>query len=480
MTFTVARILFFIVAIVGTFCLLPFGAAVYYNENEQMLPFLVPCIAGWILCAFFLIMGKRKKSSLSIRGSFATVFLAWIMMCITGSLPFIFGKVTSSFTDAFFESASGFTTTGISIFNDVESLPKSINLWRCLMHWIGGMGIIALTVALLPLLGVGGFQLIKAETTGPEKGKLTARITTTAKILWFIYLAMTILQTILLKISGMDLFDALCHSLSTLGTGGFSTKNASIGWYDSFSIDMICAVFMFLSGISFSMYYYLIIKDINQIKSNTELKHYAAIVLSSTLIIAFLQFPESKSFLQALRIAFFQVASVITTTGFSTADYTSWKDASQAIILALFFIGGCAGSTSGGVKVIRWVILLKQAKNEIKKLLHPHGIFSIRLNGKPGRKDFVYTVSAFFFLYFLLVFATTFFACLSGIDLFTSFSGAISMIGNVGPGFNRLGPSFNASWLPVSVKWWYSIIMIAGRLEIFSVFVFFSKDFWRK
>ena len=342
------------------------------------------------------------------------------------------------------------------------------------------MGIVALTVALLPLLGVGGFQLIKAETTGPEKGKITPKITTTAKYLWIIYLILTAIQTILLKIFGMDFIDALAHAFSTLGTGGFSTKNNSIAFYNSIHIDIICTIFMFLAGINFSLFYYFVTKKFQDIKDNSELKAYCGICIFVIIAMALCLLPTYKSFGTALRYAAFQTTTIISTTGFASADFTLWPMTAQFFVFILFFIGGCSGSTAGGIKVIRWVVLHKQLSNETKKMLHPHGVFSIRLNNQPARKDLVFTVAGFLFIYLVLVIITTFVGCLAKLDLLTAFTTALSMVGNIGPGFGSLGPSCNYGFLPDFVKWWYCFAMLAGRLELYTMIIFFLPEYWKK
>ncbi|MCH5290213.1 MAG: TrkH family potassium uptake protein [Treponema sp.] len=480
MVFTVAKIIFAILAIIGTTFLIPIGAAVLLGEYSEIPAFVVPMVASWIFATVFLLVGRKKKAVLSSRAAFVSVALAWIAACFFGLIPFYANGGIPNLTDAFFESASGFTTTGATIVTEVESLSRTVNLWRCQTHWLGGMGIIALTVALLPLLGVGGFQLIKAETTGPEKGKLTPKITTTAKMLWFMYLGMTIVETLLLKIAGMDWIDALSHSFATLGTGGFSTRNASVGAFNSAAIEWICFAFMFLGGVNFSLYYYLLTRKFSEIAENSELKLYVTINVVAIALITLIELPDYGSFSASLRYSAFQTVSVLSTTGFATADYTAWRPAAQAVIFALFFIGGSSGSTGGGIKVVRWLILAKQLHNEIQKLLHPHGVFSIRLNKRAGRKDVVFSVAAFFFMYVILLFVTTFFACLFGLDLFSSFTGAMSMLGNVGPGFGALGPSNNYNFLAAPIKWCYSFAMVAGRLEFFTLIIFFSPAYWKK
>ncbi|MDE5899424.1 MAG: TrkH family potassium uptake protein [Treponemataceae bacterium] len=474
------RILTMLLGIVGTTFLVPAVTAVCCGETAVLPAFLVPMLCSWILAGAVNLSFRRSKFKLSVKSTFVIVAAAWISASLFGAVPLYASGYMPSFTDAVFESVSGFTTTGATILGELESLPRSVNVWRCMTHWLGGMGIVALTVALLPLLGVGGFQLIKAETTGPEKGKVTPKITTTAKYLWLIYCALTALQTVLLLLCGMDFIDAVSHAFSTLGTGGFSSNNASVGGYHSAAVDVVCTVFMFLAGVNFSLYYYAVVRKFQDIRENSEWKAYVGIFVFGGLLLSLLLLPVYRSLGQSMRFGFFQTASIVTTTGFVTADYAAWPTAAQFIIFVLFFIGGCSGSTGGGIKVIRWVVLFKQVSNETKRILHPHGIFSIRLNNKPGRKDIVFSVTSFILLYILLVLATTLVGCIGRLDLFTAFTAALSMVGNVGPGFGALGPTDNYGWIPGFVKWWYSFAMLAGRLELYTMIIFFLPAYWKK
>ncbi|MCR5437369.1 MAG: TrkH family potassium uptake protein [Treponema sp.] len=474
------KILSILLAIVGATFVIPLSVAFAYSETSMYLPFIIPMAASLIFCAVITFATRKKSFSMTTKQTFLIVALSWICSMIMGAFPLYFSGCFNSFCDALFESFSGFTTTGATILSEVESLPRSVNMLRCLSHWLGGMGIVTLTVAIMPLLGVGGFQLIKAETTGPQKGKVTSRITTTAKVLWLMYFLLTLLEFICLKIAGMDFVDALSHALATLGTGGFSTKNASIGQYNSLAIDIICTVFMFLAGINFSLYYYLIARKFVEIRDNSELKAYLAIILVAVAGITISILPVYKTFGTSLRYSSFQVASLLSTTGFSTADYLQWPSSAQFWLFILFFIGGCSGSTSGGFKVIRWVILGKLIGNETKKMLHPHGVFTVRLNNSPVKNDISTGVAAFTTLYFGLIAITTFAGCLGHLDLYSAFTGAVSIVGNVGPAFGKLGPSFNYGFLPDFVKYWYCFAMIAGRLELYTIIIFFMPEYWKK
>ena len=469
-----------LLSIVGILFAIPLGFAFYYGESSVYLSFIIPMLASFVFVAAVNFPTRKFKITMNTRQTFLIVALSWVVISFMGAIPMYASKSIPRFVDALFESVSGFSTTGSTILSEIESLPKSINMLRCLTHWIGGMGIVTLTVALMPLLGVGGFQLIKAETTGPEKGKVTARITTTAKILWLIYFGFTAAETIALKLAGMNFTDALSHAFATLGTGGFSTRNSSIGAYNSVAIDVIIMIFMFLAGINFSLYFYIFTRKFSDITSNSEFKAYLAIVAALIVAVTISLKKFYGNFGDSLRYSSFQVVSLMTTTGFSTADFMKWPAVTQFLLFVTFFIGGCSGSTSGGVKVIRWLVLGKQVQNETRKMLHPHGVFAIRLNGRPGRKDIVFNVAAFMVVYFALVLITTFVGCLGNLDVWSSFTGALSMVGNIGPGYGLLGPAENFGFLPDFVKYWYSFAMLAGRLELYTMIIYFLPVYWEK
>ena len=469
-----------LLSIVGILFAIPLGFAFYYGESQVYLSFIIPILASFVFVAAVNFPTRHRKITMNTRQTFLIVALSWVVISFMGAIPMYASGSIPRFVDALFESVSGFSTTGSTILSEIESLPKSINMLRCLTHWIGGMGIVTLTVALLPLLGVGGFQLIKAETTGPEKGKVTARITTTAKILWAIYFGFTAAETIALKLAGMTFTDALSHAFATLGTGGFSTRNASIGSYNSVAIDVIIMIFMFLAGINFSLYFYIFTRKFRDITTNSEFKAYLVIVAALIIAVTISLRKVYGSFGDTLRYSSFQVISLMTTTGFSTADFMKWPAVTQFLLFVTFFIGGCSGSTSGGVKVIRWLVLGKQVQNETRKMLHPHGVFAIRLNGRPGRKDIVFNVAAFMVVYFALVLVTTFVGCIGQLDVWSAFTGALSMVGNIGPGYALLGPAENFGFLPDFVKYWYSFAMLAGRLELYTMIIYFLPVYWEK
>lgn len=472
------KIIFMILAIVALSFSLPIAVAIYKGEFELISAFLWPMVSILLLATLFFFI-YRDKIILSTRGGIVLVALAWVTTSFLGAIPLFLSGYFPSFADAIFESVSGLTTTGSTVLKNVDAVPMTIHLWRCQMHWLGGMGIVALTVALFPLLGVGGFRLIKSETTGPNKGKVTAKITETAKILWFIYLGLTVLQMLLLMIAGMGFFDALCHSFATLGTGGFSTKGKSLAFFNSWQIDLICSIFMMLAGINFSLYFLLFTGHIKDILMNSEFKAYIKIILVATIAIA-ISIMGQYGFFNAFRHSFFQVTSIITTTGFASADYDTWSAFPKMVILTLMFIGGCSGSTAGGIKVIRWLILKKQAKNEMSRLLFPHGIFSIQLDGRPGRKDVVYSIAGFIYCYFILTLITAFVAVFDGADLTSSITAALALVGNVGPGFARVGPAGNFAFFSPFAKYFFSFAMLAGRLELYTMIIYFLPVFWKK
>ena len=472
MSFSVIRVLAYVLAIVGTSLILPFAAALAWDGPRAALAFGGPMAVSWLAALVCWLAGRHDRPRpLGVRNAFMTVGGVWIAIGVFGALPLYFSGAFPSFVDALFESVSGFTTTGATVVADIEALPRCVNLWRCQTHWLGGMGVIALAVALIPLLGVGGFRMIKAETTGPEKGKVTARISATAKVLWAVYFGLTMVQAALLHVYGMGWFEAVCHAFSTLGTGGFSTRNASVGAFSSPAIEWICTVFMLLASVNFALYCQLVRGRIGEVFRDSELRTFVGIVLAAIWVTTAVQSAAYPSLSESLRYSAFQVASVLSTTGFMTADYTGWRPAAQLMLFTLFFIGGCSGSTAGGIKVIRWTVLWKQLENEFRRLLHPHGVFTVRINGLAGRQDFVPLVASFVFVYLLLVLLTSFAGTLAGLDVTSAFTGALSMVGNVGPAFGSLGPTESFGCLHPALKCWYAVAMVAGRLEIYTLLI---------
>ena len=477
----ILHILSVVLMIVCGFMLLPILVAFIYKEYDCVLVFSIIAIAVILICLlFFLFTSSKREKKFKTKDGFVLVSLCWLFIGLIGALPYQFTHSVNHFADGFFESTSGFTTTGATILNDIEILPRSVLFWRALTHWIGGMGIIALTVAIFPILGISGLNLMKAEAPGPSIEKISAKVASTAKILWVTYLALTFLEVFFLVLGKMSVFDAFAHAFSTISTGGFSTKNASIGAYNSRYIEWVVAIFMFLSGINFSLHFKLITGKWKELLRNSELKWYLAIIfIGVALISTNLMVKEIVPLFDGLRDSFFQITSIITTSGFSTADYQSWPWLSQLYLFALFFIGGCAGSTSGGVKVVRLVTLAKVAHYQAKSLLFPQGVFTVKLNSQPLHQKSIYDTVGFVFLYFVLILILSIISAGFGMDLETAFSSALSMLGNVGPGFGAVGPTHTMAFVATPLKWIYSFAMIVGRLEIFTVIVIFLPRFWK-
>lgn len=477
---TVLRTVTILLVIVCSFMIFSIAFAVYYGELDQIRFFLVPMLGVALLSVPTFRLTRKPEYLLSTRDGFLLVTSSWILSAAVGCLPLYLSGAIPSFADAFFETMSGFTTTGASILTEIESLPKSILFWRSLTHWLGGMGIVVLTIAVFPVLGIGAYQLMKAEAPGPTLDKITPKITETAKILWSIYLGLTVAETILLMAGGMSLFEALTHTFGTLATGGFSPKNRSVGHYNSGFIDVVITVFMVMAGMNFALHYGLITGKIKRVLGNVELQIYLGIFLISTLIVAIVLYGTTyDGFGRSLRYAGFQVASILTTTGFTTADYAAWPQFAQVILFILMFIGGCSGSTGGGIKVIRIATLFKQAITEMKYLAHPRGIFPIQLRGTSLKKDTVYSIVGFFFLYLLMLMATTGVVASGGNDILTSLSSALVTVGNIGPGFGKIGPTLNYAFYPDYIKWFLSFAMMVGRLEVYTVLVILTPKFWR-
>ena len=475
MLLSILRVLTYILGIAGSAFLLPLAVAITDSDRRMALVFLIPLLIGWAVAMAFWFAVRKRPKVFDVKSAFGVVGLIWVAICIFGSIPMYFSGAFPSFTDAMFESVSGFTTTGASVLQEVETLPRSVNLWRCETHWLGGMGVIALAVALIPLLGIGGFRLIKAETTGPDKEKLTSFIANTAKSLWLIYVMLTVVQMLLLHFAGLGWVDSIAHAFSTMGTGGFSTRNASVGAFGLPAVEWICTFFMLLASVNFALYYRLFTGRLRDVAEDSELRALVTVVVASITVATLFESNASTAFSKTFRDVAFQISSVVSTTGFMTADYTQWGPPAQVVILLLFFIGGSSGSTAGGVKVIRWTILAKEIGNEMRRIVHPHQVFTLRINGKPGHESLIPVVASFILMYFILVLATTFAGAITGLDIFTSLTAAASMVGNIGPAFGQLGPTANYGFLPAALKWWYCFAMLAGRLEIYTLLIMIAR-----
>ena len=473
----VFKFLSILILIVSGFMLFPLIFSIYYKDNAYP-GFVLSALIGILIGVSGITLIKTNSSQLSKKEGFLLVSLSWITIALFGALPYMISS-HMSLTNSYFESMSGFTTTGASILTNIEGMPKSILFWRSLTHWLGGMGIIVLTVAILPMLGIGGIQLIKAESPGPTMEKISPRITETAKYLWLVYFILSLIETVLLLGGGMNLFDALTHTFGTMATGGFSTKNASVAYFHSAYIDWVITIFMFLAGANFSIHFRVLTGKFSSLKDD-ELRFYTLIVIIATLLVTFSILNRYPNFFEALRYGAFQVVSIMTTTGFVTANYELWPHFAQTILFVLMFIGGCSGSTGGSIKVIRIYTLLKQSIIEIKHHIHSKGVFTLLINKQLVRKNIVYSISGFFFLYIAIFFIVSLSVSFLGVDIITSLSASAATLGNIGPGFGMVGPADNYAHLPLTVKWILSFAMLVGRLEIYTVFVLFIPTFWKK
>lgn len=477
----VVRIVSVLVLVLSISMVLPALVAIYYKEYSDFLVFLKLMFFVGTISFIVYKYTSKKRTNLRIKDGFLFVSLGWVTVSLIGALPYYLSGGIGSFTDSFFEASSGLTTTGATILTNIENLSHSLLFWRAQTHWLGGMGIVVLTVAILPILGIGGLQLVKAEAPGPTVDKISPRIAETAKILWGIYIAFTLIQTFLLMVGGLSLFDALTHSFATMATGGFSPKNASIAHYSSAYVEIVITLFMFLAGVNFTLHYRLLTGKVGYLIKNTELKAYIFIFFTSSILIAInLYYKYYSSIFESLRYAFFQSATILTTTGFASADYEKWPMFSQIILFLLMFVGGCTGSTGGGIKVLRIVTLLKQGLNEMKYLIHPRGVFVLKVSGNPIKKDIVYAISGFFFLYVITLLTVTLIVSTTEQDIITSLTTALATVGNIGPGFGNVGPTDNYAFYPDTIKWVLSFAMIAGRLEIYTFIIIFFPYFWKR
>ncbi len=458
--------------------LLPAVCAACYKDTASLEVFLL-CAAICLATGVLLTIKKPKDKIMYSKEGFATVALCWIVLSIFGALPFIVSGYIPSFTDALFETVSGFTTTGASILKDVEALPHALIFWRSFTHWIGGMGVLVFLVAILPLSGGSNLYLIKAESPGPSVGKLVPKIKSTAKILYLIYLGMTLLEIIFLLAGGMSLFDALTTSFGTAGTGGFGNKNSSMADYSPY-LQVVVTVFMILFGIDFSLYYLILTKRLITAIKSSEYKVYLSIIAFSTLVISVNCIDMFPDFLTSLRHGAFQVASIISTTGYSTTDFNLWPSLSKTTLVALMFIGACAGSTGGGIKVSRILILLKTIKKEIKLVAHPRITHKIALNGRTIEHETVRSVNVFIAVYMLIFAVSVLIISLDNFDFTTNFTAVTATINNIGPGLNLVGPVENFSlYSPIS-KLVLTLDMLIGRLEIFPMLILFSPYTWKR
>ncbi len=495
---SVLHILGWLALLVGLFLLIPLAIALFHwggfsrGAMAFLWTFLIAIVLGFSLKHFF----KIDTDDFGVREGFASVTLGWVLVALIGALPFLFSGVCSSCVDAFFETMSGFTTTGATIFSNIEALPPEILFWRSFTHWVGGMGIVAPAVAVLPVLGAGGNMLFRAEVPGPTKDKLAPRIAQAAKILWIIYTVLTLAEVLILWILGMPILDAFCHAFGTLATGGFSTKSGSIGFYGP-GIQWVVILFMFLAGVNFVLYFQLMKRRVKPIFSNSEFRLYVIILLISIVAIAlFLYFTPAvdyndpignykveagnDSVEKSIRDAVFQSVSIMTTTGYCTSDFNRWPHICRSILVVLMVIGACGGSTGGGMKVMRLLLAFKIGLREIQRLVRPRTVFNVKVEGRTIADEVIGNTAGFFIIYFFLFSLCTFFMHLLGLDLETSFSSVLACISNIGPGLGGVGAMENYAHIPVSGKIMLTFCMLLGRLEFYSVLLLFLPLTWRR
>ncbi|MDY3986120.1 TrkH family potassium uptake protein [Dysosmobacter sp.] len=455
---------------------LPMAVALLYGEAAT--PFLIPMLLVAV-CGLLLSARKPARTSLYARDGLAVVALAWLLMSLFGAMPFVLSGDIPRFVDAFFETVSGFTTTGASILTEIEPLGRGILFWRSFTHWVGGMGVLVFVMAILPMTDGHGMHLLRAEVPGPTVGKLVSRMGDTAKILYGIYLALTVIEIVLLLAGGMPLYDACIHAFGTAGTGGFSCRNLSVGAYDSAYFDIVIGVFMLLFGVNFNLYFFLLIRRFRDVFRSEELRAYLGIVAAAVVAITVDILHLYGSFASSLRYAFFQVASIITTTGFATADFNTWPSFSKAILVTLMFIGACAGSTGGGIKVARIIILVKTSLGDMRKMLHPNAIVTVRMEGKPLSDKHIRSVHLFITVYLLVFTGSLLLLSLEGFDLITTFTALTACINNIGPGLEMVGPMGNFAAFSDFSKLLLSFNMLVGRLEIFPMLLF-APSIWKR
>jgi trk system potassium uptake protein TrkH len=459
---------------------LPLGVNWVYGEPHAKAFFISIALTGLSGLGLILLF-KPSQRDLTHRDGFAIVGFSWISASFFGSLPYLFTGTLSSLTDAFFETASGFTTTGATVIADVETISLSILFWRALTQWLGGMGIVLLSVAILPFLGVGGMQLYRAEAPGISHDKLTPRMAQTARLLWVVYVAISGIQVLTLLLGGMNLYDSLCHTFTTMATGGFSTKNMSIEYFQNPFLEYAITFFMFLAGANFVLHYKFIQGEFLSHWRDEEFRFYASVLIASALLVSFnLMAHLGYDFFTSFRLALFQVTSIMTTTGYTSANYEKWPFFAQGWLLLLMFIGGCAGSTGGAIKCVRILLLIKHVIKELYRLIHPHAVAPVKLNGRIISLETLQAVWGMSFLYFCIFALASMAICLLGSDLLTSISAVAATLGNVGPGLEGVGPTDNYGFLSPLAKWILSACMLVGRLEIYTLTILLLPEFWKK
>ncbi len=451
-----------------------------YFQDGMISAFLICSGLGLAIGAGLVLLFLPEKE-LHFKDGFAIVAFSWLFLALLGALPYYISGWIPSFIDAFFESMSGFTTTGSTILSNIEILPKSLLFWRTMTHWLGGMGIIVLTLAILPLLGIGGMQLFQAEVPGPTKERLTPRIQDTARILWSVYLLMTAVETGLLMLGGVDFFHAVTHSFATLATGGFSNYNTSIAHYQSTYVQMVVILFMFLAGANFSLHYLALKGDLRAYWKNEEFRFYFYILAWAVFFI-FVANHLTHTYtdlIQNFKDTLFQTVSIMTTTGFGTADFDKWPPFARLLLVTLMFIGGCAGSTGGGIKVVRCLLFFKYARSQLHRLVHPRQVETIKLGKMRVPQDVMIAILSFFAIYIAVFISASLLVTALGVDIVTGPSAVIATLNNIGPGLHLVGPTQNYGHLPPLAKLVLIFCMLAGRLELYTVAIFLVPGFWK-
>lgn len=462
----------------AAFMLAPVPVSLYYGGSDApaiLLSAGITAAAGFLIYHFFHI-----THDLRTREGFAVVGFAWLLFSLFGMLPYLLSGAIPGVTDAFFETVSGFTTTGATILGNIEALPRGILLWRAMTHWMGGMGIIVFSLAVLPMLGVGGMQLYKAEVSGPTVDKLTPRVAETARILWSVYLLMTVVLAVLLLLGGMDLFDAVCHAFATVASGGFSTRNLSIGAFNSSYIDWVITLFMLLAGANYALHYHFLAGRRSVYRQDREFQFYLGSIAAGVLAIAVTVLPLYADKAAGLRDIVFTTVSLQSSTGYAVADYEKWSQSAQFVLLLIMIVGGSAGSTAGGLKVLRVYLVFKFIVTEFTRMLHPQAVVPVRMRGVAVPRDVLSNVLGFFALYMLAILAGSLLVTAFGMDWISGISGVVSMLGNMGPGMNASGPYDHYGALHVVAKWTLIVCMLLGRLEFYTFLVLLAPAYWRR
>ncbi len=466
-------------AVEGALMLPSLLVSLYYDSGDWLALLLAAMLVSAVGGALAMLV-RPHNDNLRAREGFAAVALIWVFMSMFGALPFYFHGSIPVYTDCFFETVSGFTTTGATILKDVEALPRGLLFWRSFTHWVGGMGVLVLSLALIPHMGARSQHLLKAESTGPAPGKLVPHIGKSSKILYELYLALSIIHFAALLLCGLDWYDSLIHMFGSAGTGGFSNYNASVGHFQSPAVDAVTATFMLLFGVNFTMYYLLLNKQWRMVLKNEELRLYLGIVAGSVVLIAINILPSVGNWWEALRQSYFQVSSIITTTGYSTANFDLWPQLSRTILVVLMLLGACAGSTGGGIKMVRLALLFKAMARQVKQAIRPRSVATIKIDGRPVDEVTISRVLVFFFGYLLIILVAMLIVSVDNFSFETNLTAVLSAVSNIGPGLGAVGPTGNFAGFSILSKWVLSICMLVGRLEIYPILMLFAPSIWRK